>query len=283
MSRLKILKILVAIIIFICLLFTFSFLTACREKTTDEKAEPVEEVLEEEAEEEAVEEETEEIIEDEVEEPEQTASDETLSSCYNSYFPVKENMIWNYNLQSPDIESFDYSLSFINITDNSFSQVVTFEGGTIESEWTCSELGILQSVYRELNFAEAGAGQVELETIGVEGITFPPEDELNIGKTWKVVYDTKGKIKAGDTEIEAAVKVEMEYEIISIEDVEVTAGNYSDALNIANKVTLNISSDFLNTTISSDSNSWFARDIGLVKNVGSLEETQTITELISLE
>ena len=83
--------------------------------------------------------------------------------------------------------------------------------------------------------------------------------------------------------MDATVKVEMEYEIISIEDVEVPSGNYSDALNIANKVTISISSDFLNTTFSSDSNSWFAKNIGLVKNEGNLDETQTITELVSVE
>lgn len=47
----------------------------------------------------------------------------------------------------------------------------------------------------------------------------------------------------------------MEYEIISIEDVEVPSGEYYDALNVLNKTTISISSDFFNTVISSDSNS----------------------------
>lgn len=75
----------------------------------------------------------------------------------------------------------------------------------------------------------------------------------------------------------------MEYEIISIEDVEVPSGEYYDALNVLNKTIINISSDFFNTVISSDSNSWYVRDVGLVKNVGSLEDTPTITELLSIE
>ncbi len=75
----------------------------------------------------------------------------------------------------------------------------------------------------------------------------------------------------------------MEYEIISIEDVEVPSGEYYDALNVLNKTTISISSDFFNTVISSDSNSLYVRDVGLVKNVGSLEDTPTITELLSIE
>ena len=70
--------------------------------------------------------------------------------------------------------------------------------------------------------------------------------------------------------------------IVAIEPVQVPAGNYPEALNILNTVTISISSDFLNTTFVSDSNSWFAKDTGWVKNVGTMEDTENITELISL-
>jgi len=285
MSKFKILKVSIVVIISVCLLFTFSYLSACKGAIPFEEAEIIEETLEVEIGEEVAEEEVEEEVfgESPEEETEEIATEEDFGICYNAYFPVKENMIWNYRLQATGIESFNYSLSFNSITDNTFVQVVTIPGGTIESKWNCSELGILQTEYRELNFTDPAAAQIKHKTIGVEGITFPPEGELAIGKTWKVIYDTEAKIKTGDIEMDATVKVEMEYEIISIENVEVPAGNYSDALNIANKVTISISSDFLNTTFSSDSNSWFAKDIGLVKNAGNLDETQTITELISVE
>lgn len=281
MSKSKILKVSIVVIVSVCLLFSFSFLSACKGAIPFEEAEIIEETLEVEIAEEVAEEEVSgEIPEEEAEE---IATEEDFGLCYNSYFPVKENMILNYRLQATGIESFNYSLSFNSITDNTFVQVVTIPGGTIESKWNCSELGILQTEYRELNFTDPDAAQIEHKTVGVEGITFPPEGELVIGKTWKVIYDTEAKIKTGDIEMDATVKVEMEYEIISIEDVEVPSGNYSDALNIANTVTINISSDVLNTTFSSDSNSWFAKNIGLVKNAGNLDETQTITELMSVD
>ena len=111
MFKIKILKNLIVIATVSGLLFTFSFLTACKETI------PIKEVLEETDKEETLEE-IEEITEEEVEEPEQVITDQTLGSCYNSYFPIKENMVWNYNLKATGIESFDYSLSFKDITDN---------------------------------------------------------------------------------------------------------------------------------------------------------------------
>ncbi len=278
MSKIKTLKISVVTSICLCFLFAFSFLISCREvESVEETITIKEDVVDEVGEEEIGE-----ILEEEVEEPEQVTTDEALGPCDNSYFPIKENMIWTYRIQATGIESFDYLLSFKEITDNSFTQVVTLPDAVIESKWTCSELGILQTEYRELSFTDLAFGSIKYETVGVEGITFPPENELIIGKTWNVIYDTEAKIKAGGTETNATVKVETEFEIISIEDVEVSAGNYPDALNIANTVTISISSDFLNTTFISDSNSWFAKDIGWVKNIGTMEDTENITELISL-
>ncbi len=278
MPKIKPLKILIVTSICLCFLFAFSFLTACREVGPEEETV----TIEEETPEEIIIEEKEEIPEKKGEEAEPLINEEPSGPCDNSYFPIIENMIWTYNIQATGIESFDYSLSFKDITDNSFTQTVTLPDAVIESKWTCSELGILQSEYRELSFTDSAFGSIEYTTVGVEGITFPPEDELIIGKTWNVIYDTEATIKVGGTETNATVKVETGFEIISIEDIEVPAGNYPEALNIANTVTISISSDFLNTTFVSDSNSWFAKDIGWVKNIGTMEDTENITELISL-
>ena len=280
MLKIKKLNIFIAFFICLGLIFAFSFLTACS------KEEPVEEiiVIEEEEPEEITEKEIEEIeaVPEEVEETGQVIEEEPSGPCYNSYFPVKENMVWTYMIEATGIESFEYSLSFKDVTDNSFIQVITLPDAVIESNWICSELGILQNEYRELSFSDSSLGSIEYTTVGVEGITFPPEDELVIGKTWNVLYDTKAKIKVGDSVTNATVKVETEFKIVSIEPVQVPAGNYPEALNILNTVTISISSDFLNTTFVSDSNSWFAKDIGWVKNVGTMEDTENITELISL-
>ena len=281
MLKIRTLKIL--IVTFICLgfLFTFSFLTACG------GPEPIEETrtIEKEAVENTGEGEVAEILEEEVEEVEETGQvieEEPSGPCDNSYFPIKENMIWIYKIEATGIESFEYSLSFKDVADNSFIQVITLPDAVIESNWICSEEGILQNEYRELSFTDSSLGSIEYETVGVEGITFPPEEELIIGKTWNVLYDTKAKIKVGDSVTNATVKVETDFKIVSIEPVQVPAGNYPEALNILNTVTISISSDFLNTTFVSDSNSWFAKDVGWVKNVGTMEDTENITELMSL-
>jgi hypothetical protein len=264
------------------LIFAFSLGASGCEKDTIEAEDIIEEPAEEPAEEPPAEPDAEIVEAEEIAEEE--VGDTETGLCYNPYFPVEEDKVWNYTIESTGVDPFSYSVSFTDIDEGSFKQVVVLPDATINTEWTCSDEGILENDFRQLDVDDSETGQVAIfETISAEGITFPAVDLLAEGYTWSILYDLEGTISTPDSETEADVKVVMDFEVIGFEDIVVPAGNYQDALKIAQNSSITITTDFFENTVVADSISWYAKNIGWVKNEGSLDDIQTITVLDSIE
>lgn len=215
---------------------------------------------------------------------EETTTAEVINYCLNSYFPVEENKTWNYNEKTSQNEPVNFSVTFKEIKENSFTKVVTTPFPIIESKWVCNENGLVQTEPTQLYFIDSVIFNYEFDTKGVEGVTFPPETEIEIGKSWTVSYDSGTKMGIKDEVINAIVKIEIENKVVSIESVEVPSGKYPEALKIESKMTTNISTDkgVIREAIS-NSELWFVKNIGLVKQISEMDNLTATIELLSME
>jgi len=140
----------------------------------------------------------------------------------------------------------------------------------------------LQAEYVNFSLASIPIGQVEFKTAGDNNITFPPESEIEVGKSWHVTYNTKIKITCKDIETDADARVGMENNIISIESIEVPCGSYPEAIKIAGKVTVDIESAFGSKTFIFELTSRLVKDVGPAKQIIKLGKSTTIVELVSV-
>ena len=215
---------------------------------------------------------------------EETTVIEVINYCANSYFPIEENKTWNYNEKTSQNEPVDFLVTFKEIHENAFTKVTTTPFSTVELKWVCNENGLVQTEPTQLYFTDSVIFNYEFDTKGFEGITFPPENEAEIGKTWTISYDSGTKMGIKDEIIDTAVKITIENKIVSIESVEVPSGNYPEALKIESKMTTNISTDkgIIREAIS-NSELWFVKDIGLVKQISEMDNSATTIEMLSIK
>ena len=86
-------------------------------------------------------------------EPVMESMTEGTGFCANDFYPLRSDKTWHYTIESLD-QSSDYSITFKDVTDSSFTAMQTFPSLTNEITWQCSADGLLSSNLCQHEFPE---------------------------------------------------------------------------------------------------------------------------------
>jgi hypothetical protein len=200
-------------------------------------------------------------------EPPSTMEEDTATQatglCANEFFPLRSDKTWKYTITSDSTTS-DYSITFKDITDTSFTAVQTFPNLTNEVTWQCGENGMLSSSFANMNFTSAT--EVSIDTINVDGITLPPESDWAEGNIWDTSYTIQVTINTNDTPIQAEGKIDLSNEIASKESISVPAGSYPESYRVDSTGEMTINLMGAQTTMPLTYSTWYVKGVGMVKS-----------------
>jgi hypothetical protein len=198
--------------------------------------------------------------------------------CNNPYYPFKVGSKITYKTVSPGLNS-TYSMEVQPASDpDTHKLAYTFNvqgrSTVISQEFTCDSSGI--HAKGQLDLSSAMGGQISYQTDSVNGPFLPPD--MSVGQTWQTTYNvtlhttnpTMARILEGkhqSTQIKNTVEDE--------EDVTVPAGTYH-ALKVKMEITIN--TQLTPTPITTTTETWFVKGIGMVKSMSSSNGIQSTTE-----
>jgi len=194
---------------------------------------------------------------------EEDTATQATGLCANEFFPLRSDKTWKYTITSDSTTS-DYSITFKDITDTSFTAVQTFPNLTNEVTWQCGENGMLSSSFANMNFTSAT--EVSIDTINVDGITLPPESDWAEGNIWDTSYTIQVTINTNDTPIQAEGKIDLSNEITSKESITVPAGSYPESYRVDSSGEMTINLMGTQTTMPLIYSTWYVKGVGMVKS-----------------
>lgn len=218
------------------------------------------------------------------------------SACYNAYYPATATIKKTYKITySGGMPPATYSESYSNLSSDGFTQKLEFaetnakskagasNAVTVEGGVKCRQDGLAFMEYGNLS-----AGQnlkYKYKTLNANGVSFPNENEWQVGKKWQMVYDVEGQMT--DAPIEAMKMspkgtITLNCEILGKESVTVATGTYDAfkvAMNFTSNMKMNVMGREMPINMSFKSNVWFAKDVGMIKN--SSDEFKAVTELVA--
>lgn len=230
--------------------------------------------------------------------PVSSSGNTAKSGCYNAYYPASATMKKTYKITYGNgaASASNYTESYSNLTSDGFVQKLEFApmeksakagaatGVTVEGGIKCKPDGLAILEYGNLT-----AGQnlkYKYKTINTNGISFPNDSEWKVGKKWQMVYDVEGQMTEAPIEamkMSPKGTITISCEILGSESVTVATGTY-DAFKVAmtynSNLKLNMMGREMPMNMTFKSNTWFAKDIGMIKS--STDEFKAITELVAL-
>lgn len=229
--------------------------------------------------------------------PTETAAPETAADpiepvagvCGNAFFPVQEGPTWRYRLTGPETD-LEYTISFRDVTESSFIAVQTFPDFSAETEWTCTEDGLVSGEFFQIAFpalpVDAGT---DFETIEFSGVTVPLAEQWEVGTIWDTGTTIRGEITTQGISTVAEIALSQQNEIVAQESVTVGAGTFDNAYRVASTGSATLEATVQGSTVTIgefelNSTSWYVEGVGLIRNE-SLDEfgVTTVMELVSLE
>jgi len=267
-------------------------LMSCRSNDVSQESSESEGVIAEAAEVlESEEEKTEELMKEEeepvetVEEAVEMEKEEYDGLCSNPYFPVKPDFLWNYLVKCPS-ETYEYSSSFYEITDSSFTEKMKSLVFNADMKWLCLPDGLVLSEYAVLILEEDDQG-MEFITESYDGITLPSSEKWIIGHKWDTLYKVRTTITDEGEQMTFTGDIIFKNEVVAIESVTVPSGTFLKAVKIDLDKSMNISVDIEGASMSfntyTDISSWYVEDTGLVKQISQATCGTTTVELLSVE
>ncbi len=229
------------------------------------------------------------------EEPTEEAAAETSSGqllmggdCTNSFYPVSEGLTLRYTSLVDDMGQADYSLSFSDVSDTTFTVVTEYAGETIvTTTWTCTPEGLLAPEFTQ------GPGLSEgmtVEFVEATGQSIPTEDKFQPGETWTARYVANVTMPDLGTGMTGFVETfEIFNESVAIEAVSVPAGDYPDAVRVETTIAILLTPTGDGgqeaANIEMTSTAWYVEGIGMVKQVsdGIMGFGASTTELVAIE
>ncbi len=205
------------------------------------------------------------------------------NACENPYAPVIAGATWDYNIQGtlPDT----YTHTILSVDADGFVEQDAFASGvTRQAEWKCENGNLIA-----LNPPGGTSGTVNTEgvqadfhTTALDGVTLP--GVINPGDTWTQSITLEGTETINGIEIPASNQTTSDCTAIGIESVTVAAGTF-DAMRvdcvIHMNITVTMSGIEIPTILDFTSTSWYARNVGLVKNASVGSAFNSTTDLVS--
>jgi len=205
---------------------------------------------------------------------------ETLGDCYNPFNPVIEGRTWTYRLQTSDSTE-EYSISYGNVSDSSFTSTMSFPDVSFSIQWSCSPEGLLSSDFASLNINHLE--NIEIETIDVTGIVFPKAENWQVGYSWDLAFNVNITLSIEGNTVESQGTIAMANTIGAIEPVSVPAGDFNEAYRVDVSGSFSLSVFGINTEIPITYSNWYVKDVGMVKSSSTDSELSYNTELILFE
>lgn len=235
-------------------------------------------------EESTMEEPTEEVMQEQsVEEP----AVDMASNCYHPLFPITEDAYWHYQVSSDE----SYTMTLTDVTEDTFTMTQDFDDSDVvlTVDWFCSEDGLLQGNFAQVDFLGDSEGEDDpefnFETLSWEGETLPAKELIEVGYEWTAIYKLGGEMdmQGMTSSIEATVTID--YVIAAIEEVVVPAGTFPEAYRIDSQGEVEMVLDFDGNSmpmsgVDFGSSSWYVEDVGLVKSADSFTSMSSEMELI---
>lgn len=212
---------------------------------------------------------------------------DTSSVCYHPFFPVSEGANWTFQLSTGE----SYTMTATNVTDETFTLTQDFVDNdlVLTVDWFCSEDGLLQGDFAQVDFLNQSGGEDGVEmnfnTLSWEGETLPPKDMIEVGHEWTATYHLAGDVDMEGLTTTAEATVTINYVISAVEEVTVPAGTFPQAYRIDSMGDISMAMDFNGATmpmtgIDFGSSSWYVEGVGLVKTADNFSSFSSGMELI---
>jgi len=206
---------------------------------------------------------------------------EASGFCNNSFFPIRTDTVWHYQISGEGEELTDYTITFKDITDDSFTALQTFNDDlSIEARWDCNEDGLISAQFVNLIFSEAP--ELDFETLSIDGVFLPPAEEWVVGTVWENAFEVGFTVSVEGLEISSTFDINIQNEITAIEPMTVPAGFYEEAVRVESTSTV-VMAGFGETSVVVDFTSWYVEGVGLIRNVTSGDGEDVVMELIELK
>ncbi len=226
----------------------------------------------------------------------------TSGSCYNPYFPIIEGRTMVYKNRIQEMENWESSheMGFEDVSAEQFTNVFRYVeldvDGTPHSDdmielkiaWQCTDDGLLQQEFIFGNFGPVDdLVEISYETIEFEGVTFPSEDNFEVGDTWEANYIVSMSTTVDGTTVTSEVMIHQVNTVVGFEAVSVEYGDFPEALRVdsISSLVMTASTDGGSYTIDSESNTsaWYVKDIGMVKQDSGEDAYTYIQELVEIK
>jgi hypothetical protein len=201
------------------------------------------------------------------------------SACTNPFNPVIEGRTLTYRIESSEPTQ-EFSITFQNVTSSSFDTVTQFPDVSSTIQWTCNSEGLLSSDFASLNIAQIP--NINIETLDVSGVAFPPADKWDVGYAWDLVFNVKVTANIGGNTIEGTGEIALSNQIAAIEAVSVPAGDYPESYRVDSTGNFKFGALGVDTNIPITYSSWYVKDVGMVKSGSDSAEVGYTTELVSI-
>jgi hypothetical protein len=196
------------------------------------------------------------------------------SLCYHPYFPIIDGASWTYD----DPLGEDYTLRIEETGEESFRMIQEMmdEDIVYTVDWYCSQDGILRGSFGQMDLINQASGdeqmpEFQFETLVWEGQTLPSPELLEIGYTWTSFYQLSASVDIEGFSQSMTMDVIVDHEIIGMEEANVPAGTFPEALRVDSDGQINmfLVSDEDSTPVSSFDfgySTWYVEGIGMVKS-----------------
>jgi hypothetical protein len=187
-----------------------------------------------------------------------------------------ESLEYETTFSSNNLTGYIFSVTFTEISEGSFIQHEEVTGGTapgfygtaIDATWQCLPEGLLSSQYTNLSRPEP---RLKFETVDATGVNIPRPERWVKGSKWQYRYSVRGQMSLmgapQPVDVEGAIFVASN--TIGQEKVDVPAGVY-DAVKVQSVFDETFAikgSAVMPVNMTFTVQSWYARDVGLIKLV----------------
>lgn len=183
------------------------------------------------------------------------------SPCANRFYPIKDGSVKNYEMNNSLGKSTAKVAQKYTAGETSFTEDWTFDKTNLKHVWQCTNEGLIAPNQG----SGLSSGNLKAEPKHVSGVTLPKDSEIQVGKTWTVVYEVKTPLPAGMGESVSTVTINNK--VVSLDDEVKTPGGTFKAVKI--EMDLNIETQIKGRKIpvpTIKTASWYAPEVGLVKN-----------------
>lgn len=225
----------------------------------------------------------------------------TSGACYNPYFPVVEDRILVYENRMEEAAEWEstHEMEFRDVSNEAFTSVFRYyetdiEGNPVSDDlievgiaWQCSEDGLLQKEFTFFLFEPIEEMvEVEYETVEFQGVTFPNEEDFEVGTRWESDYVVKINTTIEGVTASSQADIHEVSTVVGFEAISVAYGDFENALRVDTVLELVLTASTEDGTafsIETESleSTWYVEGIGMVKQV-SEQNDQTSTYIQEL-